>query len=214
VAAPVRDGVSAAANSVQRALGLSKQANKNAKKALTAARRADRNAKSALAKGGPAGPAGDKGPPGDPGAKGATGDKGADGDPVTTANFATNAGNADLLDGLDSTAFERSSLFGGGSSGGGDSPGNAGDCRLGDVWLVAENFAPINTHFADGALFPTPDHAPDNEALFSLLGTTYGGDGQDTFALPDLRDAAPNSAPGTTPVSYVICVDGTFPPRP
>jgi hypothetical protein len=44
-----------------------------------------------------------------------------------------------------------------------------------------------------------------NTALFSLLGTTYGGDGQTTFALPDLRSAAPN---GTT---YMICTEGIYP---
>lgn len=46
-----------------------------------------------------------------------------------------------------------------------------------------------------------------NTALFSLLGTLYGGDGQQTFALPDLRSAAPN---GTT---YWICAQGIYPSR-
>ena len=50
-----------------------------------------------------------------------------------------------------------------------------------------------------------------NQALFSLLGTEYGGNGQSTFALPNLEAAAPT---GTTPNSgttYVICVTGVFP---
>ncbi|MGD9860922.1 MAG: tail fiber protein [Marinobacterium sp.] len=44
-----------------------------------------------------------------------------------------------------------------------------------------------------------------NTALYSLLGTTFGGNGTTTFALPDLRSAAPN---GTT---YTICDNGIFP---
>ena len=46
-----------------------------------------------------------------------------------------------------------------------------------------------------------------NTALFSLLGTTYGGDGRTTFALPDLRAAAPNN------LTYVICTEGIYPSR-
>jgi microcystin-dependent protein len=46
------------------------------------------------------------------------------------------------------------------------------------------------------------------QALFALLGTTYGGDGRTTFALPDLRAAAPNG------LTYSICVQGIFPSRP
>ncbi|WP_309546607.1 tail fiber protein [Marinobacterium iners] len=45
----------------------------------------------------------------------------------------------------------------------------------------------------------------NNAALYSLLGTTFGGNGTTTFALPDLRSAAPN---GTT---YTICDNGIFP---
>ena len=44
-----------------------------------------------------------------------------------------------------------------------------------------------------------------NSALFSLLGVDYGGDGVTNFALPDLRDAAPNG------LTYVICTVGTYP---
>jgi microcystin-dependent protein len=49
-----------------------------------------------------------------------------------------------------------------------------------------------------------------NQALFSLLGTTYGGDGRTTFALPDLRDVAPKSR-GSPALSYVICMFGIYP---
>lgn len=46
-----------------------------------------------------------------------------------------------------------------------------------------------------------------NTALFSLLGTTYGGNGITTFALPDLRAAAPNG------LTYWICTNGIYPTR-
>ena len=46
-----------------------------------------------------------------------------------------------------------------------------------------------------------------NVALFSLLGTTYGGDGVSTFALPDLRSVTPNN------MTYSICDQGIFPSR-
>jgi microcystin-dependent protein len=46
-----------------------------------------------------------------------------------------------------------------------------------------------------------------NQALFSLLGTRFGGNGTTTFALPDLRSAAPND------LTYMICIQGIFPAR-
>ncbi len=63
----------------------------------------------------------------------------------------------------------------------GSSP--ASQSYLGEVTLFAGNYAPGGWAFADGSLLSISGH----EALFSLLGTTYGGDGQNTFALPDLR---------------------------
>ena len=48
----------------------------------------------------------------------------------------------------------------------------------------------------------------ENQALFALIGTTYGGDGQATFALPDLRNKAPHTA-----MHYHIAVRGLFPQR-
>jgi microcystin-dependent protein len=47
-------------------------------------------------------------------------------------------------------------------------------------------------------------------ALFSLLGTTYGGDGKTTFALPNLAGAEPKGA-GPAGVNYYICTSGIFP---
>jgi microcystin-dependent protein len=54
---------------------------------------------------------------------------------------------------------------------------------IGEIRAVGFNFAPNNWAFCDGSLVAISD----NETLFNLLGTTYGGDGQQTFALPDLR---------------------------
>ena len=54
---------------------------------------------------------------------------------------------------------------------------------IGSVWMFAGNFAPIDFAFCDGSL----QAIDQNTALYALLGTTYGGDGQSTFALPDLR---------------------------
>jgi microcystin-dependent protein len=58
---------------------------------------------------------------------------------------------------------------------------------LGQITLVAFNFAPVGWAFCNGQLLPIDQYT----ALFSLLGTTYGGDGQTTFALPDLRSRIP-----------------------
>ena len=58
---------------------------------------------------------------------------------------------------------------------------------IGQISMVAFNFAPRGWAFCDGQLLPISQYT----ALFSLLGTTYGGDGRTTFALPDLRGRAP-----------------------
>ena len=60
---------------------------------------------------------------------------------------------------------------------------------LGQLSLFATPWCPRNWHAADGELLPIAQYS----ALFSLFGTTYGGDGRTTFALPDLRDRAPVS---------------------
>jgi microcystin-dependent protein len=53
--------------------------------------------------------------------------------------------------------------------------------------MFAGNFAPAGWMFCEGQLLPISE----NETLFQLIGTTYGGDGQSTFALPDLRGRIP-----------------------
>ncbi len=58
---------------------------------------------------------------------------------------------------------------------------------VGELRLFAGNFAPAGWMFCDGQLLPISE----NETLFNLIGTTYGGDGQTTFALPDLRGRVP-----------------------
>ncbi len=58
---------------------------------------------------------------------------------------------------------------------------------VGEVRLFAGNFAPAGWLFCDGSL----QAISENETLFQLIGTTYGGDGQTTFALPDLRGRVP-----------------------
>jgi len=58
---------------------------------------------------------------------------------------------------------------------------------VGEIRIFAGNFAPAGWMFCDGQLLPISE----NETLFNLIGTTYGGDGQSTFALPDLRGRLP-----------------------
>src|SRR5512138_95267 len=58
---------------------------------------------------------------------------------------------------------------------------------VGEIRMFGGNFAPAGWAFCDGALLPISE----NETLFQLIGTTYGGDGQETFALPDLRGRIP-----------------------
>ncbi len=58
---------------------------------------------------------------------------------------------------------------------------------VGEIRMFAGNFAPAGWMFCDGQLLPISE----NETLFNLIGTTYGGDGQTTFALPDLRGRIP-----------------------
>jgi microcystin-dependent protein len=58
---------------------------------------------------------------------------------------------------------------------------------IGEIRMFAGNFAPVGWAFCNGALIPISE----NDALFNLIGTTYGGDGQSTFALPNLQSRVP-----------------------
>ncbi len=74
---------------------------------------------------------------------------------------------------------------------------------IGEIIMFAGNFAPRGWQFCNGQILSIAQ----NTALFSILGTTYGGNGQTTFALPDLRGRAPVHAgmgaagPGLSPVA-------------
>lgn len=65
---------------------------------------------------------------------------------------------------------------------------------LGEIHLFAFNFAPKGYAICDGSILPIQQYT----ALYSLLGTTYGGNGQTTFALPDLRGRVPVHPNGST----------------
>lgn len=72
---------------------------------------------------------------------------------------------------------------------------------VGEIRIFAGNFAPAGWSFCDGRLVPISE----NDTLFTLIGTTYGGDGVNTFALPDLRGRLPvhqGQGPGLS--NYVI----------
>src|SRR5436309_3627114 len=58
---------------------------------------------------------------------------------------------------------------------------------VGEIRMFAGNFNPAGWMFCEGQLLPISE----NEILFQLIGTTYGGDGESTFALPDLRGRLP-----------------------
>jgi microcystin-dependent protein len=103
---------------------------------------------------------------------------------------------------------------------------------IAEIKLFAGNFAPRGWAFCEGQLLPIAQ----NTALFSLLGTMYGGDGRTTFGLPDLRGRAPihpsasshigqqrggNDVGGghdakttaTLSLNYIIALQGVFPSR-
>lgn len=107
------------------------------------------------------------------------------------------------------------------------------EAYAGEIRLFAGDYAPRGWAFCDGQLLPIER----NPVLFALLGTTYGGDGVDSFALPDLRGRVPihpnrndcragvqgNGAgvaagkdaqlPPTLALNYIICLQGVFPDR-
>lgn len=58
---------------------------------------------------------------------------------------------------------------------------------IGEIRMFGGNFAPAGWAFCDGQIMPISE----NDALFTLIGTTYGGDGQETFALPNLQSRVP-----------------------
>jgi microcystin-dependent protein len=78
---------------------------------------------------------------------------------------------------------------------------------LGEIRLFPYNFLPSGWAACDGSVLPISQ----NTALFSLLGTSFGGDGQTNFAIPDLRQQVPLSAGGQG--GYFIALQGVYPSR-
>ena len=74
-------------------------------------------------------------------------------------------------------------------------------CTIGQILLSAGPTVTAGGMPANGQILPINQ----NTALFSVLGTTYGGDGVTTFALPDMRSITPNN------MNYSICTQGIFP---
>src|SRR3954447_15870117 len=68
---------------------------------------------------------------------------------------------------------------------------------VGEIRMFAGNFAPAGWMFCEGQLLPISE----NETLFNVIGTTYGGDGQNTFALPDFRGRLPIHQNATFPIA-------------
>lgn len=83
------------------------------------------------------------------------------------------------------------------------------DPILGQIQLFAFGYAPIGWALCNGATMSIQQ----NQALFALIGITYGGNGQTTFMLPNLMNAAPVPAPGSQFMCYYIATQGIFPSR-
>lgn len=77
---------------------------------------------------------------------------------------------------------------------------------IGEVRVFAGQFAPRGWSFCDGSTLPIAD----NEALYSILGNQYGGNGQTNFQLPNLAPLFESDG-DKTPLRYVICKEGYYP---
>jgi microcystin-dependent protein len=80
------------------------------------------------------------------------------------------------------------------------------DPLMGDIELFAFDYAPMYWMACEGQTLSIPTY----EALYSLMGTTFGGDGINNFCLPDLRKALPMQSMG---MHYCIAVMGMYPDR-
>jgi len=146
---------------------------------------------------GPAGPQGAKGdtgatgPAGTPGTAGATGPAGPTGPQGQQGPQGPS--------GTDPTADAFVARFG--TSTNTAAAANGETCTLGQILLTASPAVTAGGVPANGQILSIAQ----NTAMFSLLGTTYGGNGTTTFALPDLRGLAPNN------MTYSICDLGVFP---
>ncbi len=141
---------------------------------------------------GPAGPAGPRGATGSTGPQGPAGPQGPIG-PQGPAGTATIPANLTALSGQLSTngvAYLGSATF-----------AYANTCQIGDIVLSVNGYGGGNALPADGRLLPILPYT----AIFSLIGTNFGGNGTTNFALPDLRAFAPKG------LQYSICAYGIFP---
>jgi microcystin-dependent protein len=75
---------------------------------------------------------------------------------------------------------------------------------IGEIRMFAGNFNPAGWEFCNGQLLPIAE----NEALFNLIGTTYGGDGQENFALPNLQSRVPIHMGSNAGTSYQLAEMG------
>lgn len=79
------------------------------------------------------------------------------------------------------------------------------DPLIGQIQLFPYNFAPLGWAICEGQIM----RVAANSALYSLIGTMYGGDGKETFALPNLKGKEPMPN-----MRYFIAVEGIYPTRP
>ena len=145
---------------------------------------------------GPAGPAGAVGPAGPKGSTGAAGPAGPAGPQGPAGSSATIPANLTAISNkLSTTGYSdtgEATFISHGYS----------DLNIGDVILSVNGYGE-NALPADGRLLPISQYT----AAFSVIGTNFGGDGTNNFALPDLRAFAPAG------LEYSICVNGIFPSR-
>jgi microcystin-dependent protein len=83
------------------------------------------------------------------------------------------------------------------------------DPLIGEIRMFAGSYEPRGWAMCDGRLLSISRHS----ALFSVVGTAYGGDGMTTFALPDLRERVPSSTHEGPGPSFIIALEGNFPAR-
>lgn len=79
------------------------------------------------------------------------------------------------------------------------------DYLMGQIQLFPYNFIPVGWLPCNGATYQMQQYT----ALYSLIGTKFGGDGKTTFAVPNMQGAEP--IPG---MAYAICCEGLYPQRP
>lgn len=152
---------------------------------------------------GPQGPDGPVGPEGSQGAAGATGAQGAAGPQGPQgADGPTGPAGAEGPQGPEGPPGPPVEGLGTNTHPSDAEGVNTHYCIIGEIHLTAAGFAAAGLP-ADGRELLIRD----NTVLFSLIGTTYGGDGFTTFALPDLRDLAPDN------MTYSICHEGIYPAR-